>query len=1833
MKVKSSFLLLLSLQWLVCIYEYLLIRLTTTDEMKFNLRRMINEMKNSNADTLANANILPQPTVNTGKITLKKFVYRTFSDKNIENDKNNKNIENVKNNKNIENTKNNKNIENTKNNKNIENNKNNKNIENNKNNENIENDQSNESVGNSRSDGLVEMFEMSPVCDYAEAVRTEDVFSVDLGDEKYPIYPSYAIPKLSSVPHPNKVHPKVRDILNIVSEFVSLYCTLYNGLYTIQDDELNTKLLELIFEFHPFLGEVADSIDNQLHIGTVSVILTYSRLMKFSNEPNMETLSSHMKLLKFQCRRPPVCNVGDIKYNIYYVYDLRKSDDTLVGIEPNPGPNNYDFIISCVKNTEKYERLAAVSASKRQQCNHSLSSILDNKHRNKSRDIHMRVERSLKEQRIQFAAEGLFNVGIDNESRVFLTQLAETLSMIIPNKIDLKVDLFSSVTDFMMSLFEQIKKAGRFVLELVSFALLAVRDFCSQRLKDILDIIHPAPMTAEAGTAGMMFTMLAHRKYLKQYISEMDFKGILEMALKARSVNEVCEDVLRPFISIVSNVVNFLAVSLGYDPLMKIEFSADEKLNQFYERFVELRTQYRNGQANSILFAESIFLLQDDLEHYIQYTDPKSASRDKLLYLIGAMKPLLVYTEDNINPNNGPRAEPVGIMIAGPSGVGKSTFTMPILLAIMARTIDPALRDKFLKNHNDFIFFRANENEFWDGYKRGHLAVVYDDFGQRRDTAGTPNPDAFEIIRMVNTAPYHMHFSGIADKSKHYAAPKIVFATSNRQTLHFQSIENSEALMRRFHFTYVQVPKKEYCIDLKDDESIWSRRLDMTKVRTSFPFDINNVNSYVPLDVVEFVPWDFSKGCIKAGEVIGFNQLVSQCVAAYNELHTKSDHMLAFHGLIKKSNFSAEAGVSSFLSYFKKEEEEDNEVFYDAIDNEKQARIDWANAVINKIDSVIFPQSLNLRKATDYISSNLGKFFAGAVTLALVFRGISNAKEYFKLTPNTVSGQKTYNTRPTRKVNVRSKKRTPAYKVKRGNRLENSLRGESGTSCDLSREMAVLKRNVYRLSLANPKNPELGDYFGYATFVNDTVMICNRHFDSFISSNNAEERPFVVNFTPIFNDKISFAIDWYAPEHFEYESGDFDPLLDLLIIRLDSRVVRSHKNIIDAFAPKSAFEPGNQYSSYIPLIRGNQLIFHNVALSIGDDAKYVVDNGEEFKSSLLRYCAPSVSGDCGSLITSSDGKLGGTKIFGYHTAGGTTFNLFKGVTKYCVGVAISREMLTEAVKSLYEEGEEIPITEDLNFEAESGLLHNNIEIDYSTENPSCKTNISSDGFNHLAIGPKKPGSGKTKIQPSLMYGQLWDITTKVAHLRKFTNTDGNCVDPLSIAKNKYAHDEKYVSQHLLDRAMYLAQQLVLKKSGLEPWNPRILTVNEVIDGIPGEEFVNAIDRTTSAGFPYSNEIKSVGKKHWIGEIGTSQLAPGYNRIVTDVMNILDNARKGIRILHLYTDFPKDERRPIAKVDAGKTRQISGSPLDYTICFKMYFGDAIRSFMMNRVNNSMAIGVNPYEEWSSVKSFLMDHDKPRKVVAGDYSGYDTKLRATVMWRVLDIFERYYYNSTAEDRLIRKVLWHDVVNSIHINNGEIYEYNGSQASGFPGTGPCNSIANVIILMCAICAQVPEEQDDRILQNVSVMTFGDDNLVSFTSDFYNYCNQDSLGKTIFDLFGMEYTSETKDGTIKLARDIHEVNFLKRGFRFEKSSNTYLAPLELAVIKETLNWQKNTSLINEITQRIDAVLFELSLHGEKVFNELAPTIVGASIKCYGYNPVNATYRNARLATNGLGE
>jgi pantothenate kinase-related protein Tda10 len=72
--------------------------------------------------------------------------------------------------------------------------------------------------------------------------------------------------------------------------------------------------------------------------------------------------------------------------------------------------------------------------------------------------------------------------------------------------------------------------------------------------------------------------------------------------------------------------------------------------------------------------------------------------------------------ERNNIVGNGPRAEPLGIMIGGPTGVGKSLSVVPIMVAVGARVIPEAKLDSFMKNHADHIWHFIPENPFHDAY-------------------------------------------------------------------------------------------------------------------------------------------------------------------------------------------------------------------------------------------------------------------------------------------------------------------------------------------------------------------------------------------------------------------------------------------------------------------------------------------------------------------------------------------------------------------------------------------------------------------------------------------------------------------------------------------------------------------------------------------------------------------------------------------------------------------------------------------------------------------------------------------------------------------------------------------------------------------------------------------------------------------------------------------------------------------------------------------------------------------------------------------------------------
>jgi len=153
-------------------------------------------------------------------------------------------------------------------------------------------------------------------------------------------------------------------------------------------------------------------------------------------------------------------------------------------------------------------------------------------------------------------------------------------------------------------------------------------------------------------------------------------------------------------------------------------------------------------------------------------------------------------------------------------------------------------------------------------------------------------------------------------------------------------------------------------------------------------------------------------------------------------------------------------------------------------------------------------------------------------------------------------------------------------------------------------------------------------------------------------------------------------------------------------------------------------------------------------------------------------------------------------------------------------------------------------------------------------------------------------------------------------------------------------------------------------SKIDPRLSRVLTIDEGVAGTEDSVFTAPMNRVSSPGYPWvlDRPCGTVGKQHWLG---TDEYI-----ITDDVRTAVEDrialAKQGIRKPAIWTDTLKDERRPIEKVDALKTRVFSNGPMDYTIAFRMYFLGFMAHVMENRIDNEQSIGTNPFGyDWDAL----------------------------------------------------------------------------------------------------------------------------------------------------------------------------------------------------------------------------------------------------------------------------
>lgn len=392
--------------------------------------------------------------------------------------------------------------------------------------------------------------------------------------------------------------------------------------------------------------------------------------------------------------------------------------------------------------------------------------------------------------------------------------------------------------------------------------------------------------------------------------------------------------------------------------------------------------------------------------------------------------------------------------------------------------------------------------------------------------------------------------------------------------------------------------------------------------------------------------------------------------------------------------------------------------------------------------------------------------------------------------------------------------------------------------------------------------------------------------------------------------------------------------------------------------------------------------------------------------------------------------------------------------------------------------------------------------------------------------------------------------------------------------------------------------------------------------------LKAVNRATSAGYPFVLDGQR-GKTLYFGK-GEEYDLDGEEclRLRARCEHIINEAKRGVRLAHICVDFLKDEVRPQAKVDACATRVISGSPLDYVISFRQYFGSFMAAMFRNHTVSGFTPGINPYQEWWQLADELTNAGK--HFFDGDFSRFDASEQPYILWAILK-FINEWYDDGEENARVREVLFMDLVHSRHLSSPSgplkyVIQWNKSLPSGHPLTTPVNSLYAMIALV--LCYARLSGNPIDFWDHCYAATNGDDNISGVDDERKDVYNQVTVAQAMELYLGLKYTSGSKDGLLQPFKPLSELTFLKRRFLRDENNELarggWLAPLDLQSFLYSAYFTKaKQNVAADIANNLEFALGELSLHEPEVWSKYAPEIF-ACLERYEYAPKYGRSRDA---------
>nr|QNM36898.1 hypothetical protein [Ginkgo biloba dicistrovirus] len=766
--------------------------------------------------------------------------------------------------------------------------------------------------------------------------------------------------------------------------------------------------------------------------------------------------------------------------------------------------------------------------------------------------------------------------------------------------------------------------------------------------------------------------------------------------------------------------------------------------------------------------------------------------------------------------------------------------------------------------------------------------------------------------------------------------------------------------------------------------------------------------------------------------------------------------------------------------------------------------------------------------------------------------------------------------------------------------------------------------NTYKCVLSAPPNSECGEFvIGQFLGIGSDVFLFPFHFIQDLEDALKEDKKAMLKFIHAKQNSNVVHVElsaFLAMPRFVVEG------FDVAAVKMGISGMKSVKNILKYFLRQDEVTKMLRNSNtnirldvarYQPKTQTlDRTVFHSPSCEY---LRTVTLGHYGDRRGVVRYKASTVLGDCGAPLTIAENRhYGGRCIFGFHIGGRDSAMIREGY---------SALLTYEVVHDLYDQ---LASYHD-NVESQSGVhIQQMTEREYEEtvkvdgeSGVLAKTGIIGGSITFLGkVSHPIAMGGKTSLRKSIMHDhQLFGPSPSRPAILHPIRKDGELISPM--ARGLAA----YQSPQIVRRIPMM--RAIVEMATRKHWDATmrcdrsILSFEEAI--CPPEHLkMKAINRKSSAGIKHRvsipDPLKFPGKTWWLGFEGDVDFnTPQMQQLKGDVDEIIKQAESGVRCLHLFTDFLKDELRPNKKVDDVATRVISGAPFDYTVAVRMYFGAFLAAMFSSYVESGMAPGINHYTEWFLLAEELLRRGD--KLFDGDFSRFDSSEQPWIHEEILNYINRWYRvgdNWKSEHDKIRSILWMDLVHSRHVTGvgstlDIVVQWNKSLPSGHPLTTAVNSLYSLITLTTCYVSATGDMKD--MWDKVYVCTFGDDNLSSVCDDVADVFNQVTVAAHMKEIFDLTYTSGRKDGTLVPYSTIDEVTFLKRrflrdddeegGFVTRVQNIGWVAPLAIDSFLYEGYWFKDArDPRGDLERRLEHMLGELALHPRAVWDKYFPTL-----------------------------